>query len=73
MSEYKGKFLACLVPKEGKSGITSHEKTLCDCEVIEILSELEKTRKICLELQERYSEVLGKLDSAEYIIKEFNE
>lgn len=36
--------LVCLVPKEGRGGITSHEKTLCDCQVLEIFDELEKLK-----------------------------
>ena len=38
-TKYGEKILACLVPKN-ESGITCHEKTLCDCEVIELLEKL---------------------------------
>lgn len=34
--------LVCLVPNKGKGGITSHEKTLCDCQVLEIFSYADK-------------------------------
>jgi hypothetical protein len=34
--------LVCLVPKDGRGGITSHEKTLCDCQVLEIFAELDR-------------------------------
>lgn len=35
--------LVCLVPsKDSYHVITSHEKTLCDCEVLEIINELEQ-------------------------------
>ena len=36
------KGLVCLVPNKGKGGITSHEKTLCDCQVLEIFSYADK-------------------------------
>jgi hypothetical protein len=37
--------LVCLVPKDGIAGITSHEKTLCDCEVLEIANHFEQKLK----------------------------
>lgn len=47
VNEYR-KGLVCLVPKQGMTGdidywpITSHEKTLCDCQVLEIFSAYDK-------------------------------
>jgi hypothetical protein len=35
------KGLVCLVPRKGLGGITCHEKTVCDCQVLKIISCLE--------------------------------
>lgn len=38
--------LVCLVPRTGSdSVITSHEKTLCDCQVLEIFAALDEARR----------------------------
>lgn len=44
--EEKRKGLVCLVPKPGdKHVLTSHEKTLCDCQVLEIIDYAERLEK----------------------------
>lgn len=43
VEEYR-KGLVCLVPRKGLGGITCHEKTLCDCQVLEIFAELDKVK-----------------------------
>jgi len=38
--------LVCLVPKDGKGGITCHEKSVCDCTVIELIELVEEAKEI---------------------------
>ena len=38
--------LVCLVPKDGKGGITCHEKSVCDCTVIELIELVEEAKDI---------------------------
>lgn len=61
------KGLVCLVPMHGHSGITSHEKTLCDCEVLEIFSAYDAAIKERDELKEKLGEY-KKLDAGDYYI-----
>jgi len=42
--------LVCLVPRKEAGGITCHEKTLCDCQVLEIADRLDKLKAIAVEL-----------------------
>lgn len=34
--------LVCLVPKDGKAGITCHKKTICDCTAIQLIELVEE-------------------------------
>lgn len=37
--------LFCLVPKEGVTAPSCHEKTRCDCEVLELFAEIDRLRQ----------------------------
>ena len=66
--ELRSKGLVCLVPRQGMVAdidywpITSHEKTLCDCQVLEILSAL----KICVDVIELQNEALSEAAKIHY-------
>ena len=51
--------LVCLVPREGADGLTCHEKTICDCRVIELLDDLDTQESEITKLRKRV-EVLQK-------------
>lgn len=38
--------LVCLVPLDGKPGMTCHEKSVCDCTVLSLLTRLEEQDKV---------------------------
>lgn len=45
--------LVCLVPREGAYGLTCHEKTICDCRVIELLDDLDTQESELTKLRKR--------------------
>ena len=52
-TKYGEHILACFVPPKGSGwAVTCHEKTLCDCEVIELIDRLKKEIK---ELRDAWS------------------
>ena len=40
--------LVCLVPKDGKGGVTCHEKSVCDCTVIELIELVEEAKELIM-------------------------
>ena len=59
-TKYGKKTLVCLIPKkESKIGVTCHEKTLCDCEVIDLLNKLQKENQ---ELKRKLDLAVGALE-----------
>ena len=69
INEYR-KGLVCLVPRPGVGGLTCHEKTLCDCMVLEVFAaydalakenaSLRESLKLAVEALEFYSEMAVK-------------
>lgn len=45
--------LVCLVPREGVDGVACHEKTICDCRVIELLDDLDAQESELTKLRKR--------------------
>lgn len=69
IEEYR-KGLVCLVPNPGSdSVITSHEKTLCDCQVLEIFTAYDELQSENAKLQlmaENYRSKLAEIAAPQY-------
>jgi hypothetical protein len=50
--------LVCLVPRKGVGGITCHEKTLCDCTILELLDSRDAEIDLLLQIIEKQTDTL---------------
>ena len=60
--------LACLIPNQGINLPSCHEKTLCDCEVLEIFAEIDALREQNANLRNECSD-MGKVLESGVVIK----